>query len=71
MEIKQQIRILIYKSTFVPYNFADLEKRFSFVSTKERNTEKRTKKNRKSIAQMLLIFLIDVNKDANGVTYLF
>lgn len=46
-------------------------KRFSFVSTKERNTEKRTKKNRKSIAQMLLIFLIDVNKDANGVPYLF
>ena len=48
-----------------------MRKRFSFVPTKERNTEKRTKKNRKSIAQMLLIFLIDVNKDANGVPYLF
>lgn len=35
MEIKQQIRILIYKSTFVPYNFADLEKRCTFAPQKE------------------------------------
>ena len=54
MEIKQQIRILINKSTFVPYNFADLEKRCTFAPTKGRNTKKRTKKNRKSIARMLI-----------------
>ena len=35
MEIKQQIRILIYKSTFVPYNFADLEKDVPLHQQKE------------------------------------